>query len=154
MRTYLVVIDHTEESAKALRYAARRASRTGGAVTIATFIPPREFVQWGGVQATLDEEARAKAHALVSRAAGAAVAELGVRTDLEVRDGEPIAGLMTMLRERTEGETFAALVLAAAAEGAPGPLIQHFAGHDTGRLPCPVMIIPGTLSDEEIDRLS
>ena len=154
MRTYLVVIDQTGESAKALRYAARRASRTGGAVTIATFLPPREFVQWGGVQATLDEEARAKAQALVSRAAGTTVSELGVHTAVDVRDGEPIAGVMAMLRERTEDATVAALVLAAAADGAPGPLVQHFAGQDTGRLPCPVMIIPGALSDEEIDRLS
>ncbi len=150
MRTYLVVIDETPEAAKALRFAARRASRTGGAVLVATFLPRREFVQWSGVQATLDEEARAKAQALVSRAAGTVLDELGVPVSVTVRDDEPLVGLQTLL----DGGDVASLVLGASADGAPGPLVQHFAGHNTGRLPCPVIVIPGGLDDERIDRLS
>lgn len=150
MRTYLVVIDETPEASRALRYAARRASRTGGAVTIATFLPPREFVQWGGVQATIEEEARAKAQALVGRAAGTVLDELGVPASVTVRDDDPVTGIRVLL----EADGVAALVLGAAADGPPGPLVQHFAGQETGRLPCPVMIIPGALSEAEIDRLS
>jgi threonine synthase len=37
----------------------------------------------------------------------------------------------------------AALVLGAAPSGSPGPLVANFTGHDAGKLPCPVMIIPG-----------
>jgi hypothetical protein len=48
----------------------------------------------------------------------------------------------------------AALVLGASAENGPGPLVAHFAGADAGKMRCPVMIIPGSLSDEAIDRLS
>ena len=48
----------------------------------------------------------------------------------------------------------AALVLGAAASGAPGPLVSHFAGADAGSLSVPVMIIPGALSLEDIDRMS
>jgi len=40
------------------------------------------------------------------------------------------------------------------ASGAPGPLVAHFAGTDAGALPIPLMIIPGSLSREAIDRLS
>ena len=47
----------------------------------------------------------------------------------------------------------AALVLGAAADGAPGPLVTHFAG-EVGALPVPLMIIPGSLDREAIDRLS
>ena len=150
VRTYLVVIDETPEASRALRYAARRASRTGGAVTVATFLPPREFVQWGAVQATIEEEARAKAQALVSRAAGTVLDELGVPASVAVRDDDPVVGIRALLG----ADGVAALVLGAAADGAPGPLVQHFAGQETGRLPCPLMIVPGGLSDEEIDRLS
>jgi hypothetical protein len=46
------------------------------------------------------------------------------------------------------------LVLGAAASGAPGPLVSHFAGADAGVLAIPLMIIPGSLSREAIDRLS
>ena len=48
----------------------------------------------------------------------------------------------------------AALVLGAAAGGAPGMLVAHFTGTDAGALPVPVMIIPGSLTREAIDRLS
>jgi hypothetical protein len=34
MRTYLVVIDETEEARLALRFAARRAAKTGGSLHI------------------------------------------------------------------------------------------------------------------------
>ena len=45
-------------------------------------------------------------------------------------------------------------VLGAAASGAPGPLVSHFAGTDAGALPIPLMIIPGSLDRDAIDRLS
>jgi len=45
-------------------------------------------------------------------------------------------------------------VLGAAPKGAPGLLVTHFAGQDAGSLPCPVMVIPGGLDRETIERLS
>jgi len=48
----------------------------------------------------------------------------------------------------------AALVLGAAPSGSPGQLIASFTGNDAGLLPCPVMIIPGSLSDERLEQLS
>lgn len=151
MRTYLVVIDETEEASIALRFAARRAAKTGGTVEILALIPPSEFVQWGGVQATIEEEARLRAESLVAGAAGTLVEESGVRPTITVRQGDPIPVVRKML---AENEQVAALVLGAAASGAPGPLVSHFAGADAGKLPCPIMIIPGSLSREAIDRLS
>src|SRR3546814_9300517 len=50
MRIYLVVIDESPEASVALRFAARRAVKTGGAVEILALLPPPEFVQWGGVR--------------------------------------------------------------------------------------------------------
>lgn len=48
----------------------------------------------------------------------------------------------------------AALVLGAAPSGAPGKLVTHFTGADAGKLTVPVMIIPGSLDMDAIDRLS
>lgn len=151
MRTYLVVIDETKEASVALRFAARRAAKTGGAVQIVALIPPSEFVQWGGVQATMEEEARLRAEALLAGAAGTLMEETGIRPQITVRSGEPVQVVRKMLNEN---DKIAALVLGAAPNGPPGPLVSHFAGTDSGSLPCPVMIIPGSLSREAIDRLS
>ncbi len=151
MRTYLVVVDESPEAETALRFAARRAAKTAGAVRILALIPPAEFVQWGGVQATMEDEAMQRAEALVTGAAGTLTDESGIRPSITVRQGDPV----TVVRE-TLGEMpdVAALVLGAAASGPPGALVSHFAGSDAGRLPCPIMIIPGGLDAETIDRLS
>lgn len=151
MRTYLVVVDETPEAEVALRFAARRAAKTGGAVQILALVPPTEFVQWGGVQATIEEEARLRAEALVMGAAGTLMQESGIRPTITVKQGDPV----TLVRKTLdENDGIAALVLGAAATGAPGPLVAHFAATEAGNLPCPIMVIPGSLDRDAVDRLS
>ena len=57
-RTYLVVVDDSAESRVALRFAARRAAKTGGLVEVLGIVEPQDFVQFGGVQAAIEEEQR------------------------------------------------------------------------------------------------
>ncbi|MBN2972508.1 universal stress protein [Sphingomonas floccifaciens] len=151
MRTYLVVVDDSPEAENALRFAARRAVKTGGGVEILALIPPSEFVQWGGVQATIEEEARLHAEAIVAGAAGTLLAESGVTPSIVVRQGDGPKIVREMIDANPD---IAALVLGAASSGAPGPLVSHFAGTDAGALSVPVMLIPGSLSREDIDRVS
>jgi len=151
MRIYLVVIDDSPEAGIALRFAARRAVKTGGGVEILTVIPPQESIAFGGVQATIEEEANLHAQGLVAAAAGTLLEESGLRPSITVREGEGPRIIREMIAANPE---IAALVLGAAATGAPGELIAHFTGADAGALPVPVMIIPGSLTREAIDRLS
>jgi nucleotide-binding universal stress UspA family protein len=151
MRTYLAVIDDTPEARVALRFAARRAAKTASAIAILALVPQAEFVQWSGVQAAMEEEERLRIEAMVVEAAGALIEETGLKPEIIVRQGEPVATVRDLLKERTE---IAALVLGAAASDGPGPLVAHFAGPAAGKMPCPVMIIPGCLTDEALDRLS
>jgi len=151
MRTYLVVIDETDEASIALRFAARRAAKTGGNVLILAVVEPVEFVAFGGVQATMESEAREHAEALVESAAGTIVAEAGITPSIVVRTGKAI----DLVRELLAADpSIAALVLGAAASGAPGPLVAHFAGVEAGSMPCPVMIVPGGLGPDALDRVS
>ncbi|WP_425228247.1 universal stress protein [Sphingomonas sp.] len=151
MRTYLVVIDDTPEAAVALRFAARRAVKTGGGVEILSLVEPQEFIAFAGVQATIEEEARLHAEGLVAGAAGTLIAESGLRPAITVRSGEGPKVIRELI---AANPAIAALVLGAAASGAPGPLVAHFAGTDAGALPVPLMIVPGSLTVEGIDRLS
>lgn len=150
-RTYLVVLDGSPEARVALRFAARRAAKTAGQVEMLAIVPPAEFVQWGGVQDALEEEARLGAEALLHQAAGEIVEELGLKPILTIRQGEPVKIVRMLLEERPG---IAALVLGAQSTGGPGPLVNHFTGTDSGQLPCPVMIVPGSLDDAALDRLS
>ena len=148
MAAYLVVMDDSREADVALRFAARRAARTGQQIEILSLIAPLDFVQWGGVQAAIEEEARLRAEAAVLQASGAIFEEAGIRPSILVREGEPEKVIAELLKER---DGIAALVLGAA-EGGPGPLITHFASV-AGTLPCPLIIVPAELGDESLDRL-
>jgi len=150
-RTYLVVIDDSSEARVALRFAARRAIKTNGDVEVLAIVEPQDFVQWGGVQAAMEEEQKLRIEGVVSGAVGEMMDESGVKPSIVIRTGEPVKVVREYIGERLE---VTALVLGAAPAGNPGPLVANFTGNDAGKLPCPVMIIPGSLDDDRLEQLS
>lgn len=150
MRVYLVIMDETDEAVRALRFASRRAMKTGGSVHILALVPRESFNAFGAIQATIEQEAYDRAEMVASSAAGSIFAESGKMPVISVRTGDAQGVIKTYLGEHPE---VAALVLGAAAEGGPGPLVAHFSSH-AGTLPCPLFVVPGGLTDEDIDRLS
>jgi nucleotide-binding universal stress UspA family protein len=150
-RTYLVVIDDSAEARVALRFAARRAAKTNGRVEVLGIVEAQDFVQWGGVQNAIEEEQRLRIEGVVSASVGEILDESGIEAKIIVQQGEPVKAVREYIGERQE---VAALVLGAAPSGDPGPLVANFCGNDSGRLPCPVMLIPGSLSDERLEQLS
>ena len=150
MRVYLVIVDETEEARVALRFASRRAAKTGGMVHILALVPRQAFNAFGSVQETIEEEARSRAEVLANSAAGELAFESGKMPQIAVRVGDGKTVIAEYLAEHPE---VAALVLGAAADGTPGPLVTHFSAHVTA-LTCPLFVIPGSLGMDEIDRLS
>ncbi|SNS38307.1 universal stress protein [Sphingopyxis indica] len=151
MRTYLVVIDDSPEATLALRFAARRAARTGGGVMVLAIVEPQDFLAFGGVQATIEAEAREQAEALAEAAANAIAQEANVSPKILVKSGKPAEVVREVIGA---SDDIAALVLATAPSGAPGPLVSHFTGNDAGTLPCPVMLVPGGIDIERLDAVS
>ena len=150
-RTYLVVIDDSAEARVALRFAARRAAKTHGRIEVLGIVEPQDFVQFGGVQAAIEEEQKLRIEGVVSAAIGELLDESGIEARIIVQQGEPVKAVRDYIGEREE---IAALVLGSAPSGNPGLLVANFCGNDAGRLPCPVMVIPGSLSDERLEQLS
>ena len=150
MRIYLVVMDETEEAKQALRFASLRAMKTGGSVHILALVPQQTFNAFGGVQATIEQEARDRAEVMANNHAGNIFAEMGKMPVIAVRPGSPAEVIRKYILEHGD---IAALVLATGAEGNSGPLVNHFAAH-AGDLPCPLYLIPGHLSREELDALA
>ncbi len=150
-RTYLVVVNDSPETRVALRFAARRAAKTGGSVEVLAIVQPQDFVQWGGVQAAIEEEQRLRIEASVTANVGEIMDAAGIKPEIVIRTGEPVDVVRAYVGTRDD---IAALVLGAAPAGHPGPVVADFTGTDAGKLPCPVMIIPGSLSDEQLESLS
>ena len=149
MRSYLVVMDGSAEAPAAMRFAAMRAARTGGAVEVLALVEQAEFSIIGAVQAAMEEEAKLRAEAMVAQATGAIEEAAGIKPAITVRQGDPVKAVAEMLAERTD---IAILVLAAGEK--PGPLMSHFCGAGASGLPCPLVIVPAGLSDEALDRLT
>lgn len=148
--TYLVVVDETPECGRALRYAANRARRTGARLRLLHVLKPAQFLQWGGVQADMEAEAAEIGQSLLEAHAAEAERITGERPMMSVIRGKPGEAVLAAIEQ---DRSVRALVLAAAARGRPGPLVDFFSGERAGSLPCIVMIVPGGISLEELDRL-
>src|SRR4051812_49643401 len=117
-RTYLVVVDDSAEARVALRFAARRAAKTGGRIEVLGIVEPQDFVQFGGVQNAIEEEQRLRIEGVVSAAVGEILDESGMEANIFIRQGEVVRTVRDYLTGRDE---VAALVLGAAPSGNPGP---------------------------------
>jgi nucleotide-binding universal stress UspA family protein len=148
----LVVIDNTEECDRAVYFAARRAARIGGGVVMLRVVETHDqSQQWLGVADIMRAEAHDEASAELAKYAARAEAISGIRAESALREGDKAEEILKLI---DEDEDIFILVLAAgtSAEG-PGPLVTTI-GRTAGDYPIPLAIVPGHLSDEEIDALS
>ena len=151
-RVFLVVVDESPEMSNALRYACRRAKRTGGRVALLYVMPPPEGQQWGAVVDLMREEARQEAELVVARYADVAATLTGQPPAIHIREGKSRDELIKLLNE---DPSICVLVLGASSSGeGPGPLVTAFTGKSASQLRIPLTIVPGVLSDAEIDAIS
>jgi nucleotide-binding universal stress UspA family protein len=149
---FLVVIDDTEECDRAVYFAARRAARTDASVIMLRVIETQDRnQQWLGVADIMRAEAHEEANAVLDRYAARASGAANIMVERAIREGDTAQEILNLIEE---DEDIAALVLAAGTgkEG-PGPLVAGL-GKTGGSYPIPVAIVPGQLTDEELDALS
>lgn len=147
-RTFLVVVDDSEEMQVALHFASRRAMRTGGRVALLYVQQPAEFQHWMAVGDLMREEAREEAETLMQKLSSEVKEWSGNYPVVHMRDGDIREELEKLLQEEP---SISILVLAASTDSSgPGPLISHLVGKGSGSLRVPVTIVPGSLSDDQI----
>lgn len=152
-RVILVVVDETEEMRNALRYACRRARRTGGRVALLYVIEPLEFQHWLGVGRVMEEDARAEAEQRIQTLAAEVFAQTGAMPVVHIREGQRAEQLVQLLREDPRGVSL--LVLGTARGGSdPGPVVTYMLTNLGRHIRVPVTLVPGELTTEEIDALS
>jgi nucleotide-binding universal stress UspA family protein len=150
-RTFLCVVDESEELHQALRYACRRAKSTGGRVALLYVIEPVEFQHWMAVSHLMEEERREQAEEMLQVVASVVQKLSGATPVVYIREGKLTEALMQLIEEENH---FSILVVGASTGGeGPGNLISYVMKR-VGKLPIPVTIVPGGLSDEEIDAIS
>jgi nucleotide-binding universal stress UspA family protein len=148
----LVIVDDSAEWDRAVYYASRWAIRAGGGVVMLRIIEIEEQnQQWLGVADLMRAEAHDDANAALDRAAGRANGIAAITPERVIREGDPAEQILDVIDKDVD---IAMLVLAAnpGPEG-PGPIITMIASA-AGSFPIPVTIVPGDLSDSDIDALS
>ncbi len=144
-----MLIDDTEECSRAVAFAAYRIRRTGGSIVFLSVIDSADFQQFLGVEEVMRAEAEEEARRLIDthQARVKKIADIPVEAVIrEGRGPEPVEALIAEDRE------IAILVLAASAHGdGPGPMVTAFATRGANGLHIPVTIVPGSMSDAEIE---
>ena len=149
---FMVVIDDTPECDRALYFASRRALRIGASVLMLRVIEMHDRnQQWLGVADIMRAEAHEEANAVLDRAGARASSITGVVPERVIREGEPTQEVLSLIEE---DEDIAVLILAACADNEePGPLVSGLS-KTAGTFPIPIAIVPGHLSDEDIEAMS
>jgi nucleotide-binding universal stress UspA family protein len=148
----MVVVDDTPECARAVHFAARRASRTGASMVMLAVVTPPDDFEWIGVGEAMLEEGRDEAQILLDAAAKEARSAAGLEPEQAIRVGEKATAIIKLIEE-DEDISFLVLAAGTGKEG-PGPLVTNIAGKAASTFPIPVVIVPGTLTDDEIDALA
>ncbi|MTH76501.1 universal stress protein [Paracoccus aestuariivivens] len=151
MRKFLVFLDDSRECLNAIRFAAMRAAKTGGAVQVLAVIPASEIQHGLGVAEVMRAEAYERIRAHFEVFAKWMRDRPGVEPELVVREGEPGNELLAQLGDDPE---IGIVVLAASVENTgPGPLISRLM-REMATLPCPITIVPGDISRERLEEIT
>lgn len=148
---FLVVVDDSEEMHQALQFACGRAKAVGGKVALMYCIAPAEFEYWAGVGELMRQEAREAAEEKMTIHAEYAKELTGEIPVLFVREGDTSDELLALIDEEP---SISLLVLGADTQSeTAGPLISFLTSRGASLCRVPITIVPGNLSDEQLDAL-
>lgn len=150
-RTFLCVVDESDELHHALRYACRRARNTGGRVALLYVIEPAEYQHWMAIGNLMAEERREQAEEMLQVVSTVVRKISGSTPVVYIREGKLTDQLMRLLAEE---EDLSVLVLGASTGAENSGQLLSYVMKRIGRLPIPVTIVPGGLSDDQIDAIS
>ncbi|TPE49925.1 universal stress protein [Amaricoccus solimangrovi] len=151
MRKFLIILDDTPEMLNAIRYAAIRASKTGGAIEMLGIISPVDFQPFMGVADVMRAEAREKIEAHFQVFKSRLEKREGLTPTLAIREGDRIEQVIAHVKSDPE---IGVLVLGAGTDKGPGPLVAALTGRRMNEMHVPITIVPGGMTKEEIAAVS
>jgi nucleotide-binding universal stress UspA family protein len=149
---FLVCVDESKDCRVAIRFAAMRARNSEGYLVMLYVLEPADFQHWLAVGKLMEEEKRADAEQTLNALAAEVHGFAGVHPALVVREGRKSDEILKLIEE---DPTINILVLGAAPEGeGTNELVRKLSGELTKRLKIPLTIVPGNLTDAELEKLT
>ncbi len=151
-RKFLLVVDSSAELHAAVRFACRRAVHTGGIIVLFYNVPQRDSHYFATIGELMEREARSEAEEVLKAVAGDVYRQIGTYPLVYLREGDTMEQLLAVIND---DPSISVLVLGAGTgpEG-PGALVAALSGKLTGKIRIPVTIVPGHLSDQQVDNMS
>ncbi len=146
---FLVIADDTPEFKKVLRLASLRAKKVGGNIVMMRIIRPSEFQHWMAVRDIMEEEAMQEAQVMMDKFAEEIKEISGLDCEQVICKGEPGEVIAEYIKK---DQDIHMLALGANVDGDPGPLIKAFREELLNVLHMPVLVIPGNMTEAEIEK--
>ena len=151
-RVFLVVVDESSEFHQALYFACMRAKSVHGRVALLRCVGGAEFQHWVGVGELMVEEAREEAENLLREQSEWVHRLTSEYPIVHLREGDAKTEIINLINEEPE---ISVLVLGANTQDeTTGPLISYLTARGAAQCRVPITIVPGNLSDADLDKVT
>ena len=146
---FLAVFDGTDECKSAVRYAARRAQLNNANLLIVATVDTAEFTYWLSVNSKMIDNIEKESKEMLKVLSKEIQFYSNVECSYIIEHGSKLDVVKRLI---DEDETISLLVLASNKKDKnPGVLVETISGDGYS---IPVVVLPGNLNDDSIDKLS
>ena len=148
-KNYLVIIDESDELKNAIYFAAKRSVANKANLIMLYVVRPAVNTEWASVGNLIEQEETSEGKK-ISRLWSTIVEEkFKIKPQIIIKLGDKVDEIIKFLKE---DNSIRFLVLASSADSDPGPIIKSLS-KKMNDLPIPLVIIPGLISEKELDNL-
>jgi len=149
---FLVCVDDNRDCRVALKFACMRAKSSGARLSLLRVVDPPDFQHWARVGELMQAERRQEAEALLQELAKEVNDIAGTMPSLHVREGHKGEQVVALIEE---DPSINIMVVGAAPEGeGSNDLVKWLASQVTKRLRIPLLIVPGNMTDQQLQSLA
>lgn len=149
---YLVCVDSRDESQVALKLACMKARERHGSVDMVHVVAPADFQTLGAIADRMREERTQEGTQLLSRLAMQAKEEYSISVGMILREGATGDEIIAAAMDNAEVITLV-LGVASHQNSTRGKLSSWLAGQLGVKLFIPLLMVPGNLTDEQLQNI-
>jgi len=152
-RKILACVDGSENSRIAAAFAARLARLTGAHLSLLHVLHMPTFSHWVGVKSQMKREIRDQAETMVGEVAQGVEESCGIMPEFFILEGLPREKIIETARD---DRAIRMVVVGASGEQGhrrntvSGSLARHLGDRLTSDLPCPLLVVPPDMEDDEL----
>ncbi len=148
---YLVCVDSRDECLAALRLGCMKALARAGSVDMLYVTPPADFQTLGAIADRMRDERKREGEELLTRLAIQCEEQVGIRPALHLREGA--VGEEIIAAAVSDPDVIMVVIGVAHAPGARGSLASWLASQLGNKLPIPLLMVPGNLTQQQLSLL-